>query len=80
MNTVQGPHFFGLHSDHLTRRADTIAHRHGARHINIIDASGEKRGWFECPRSWNPTFPEATAKAVLLDIEKIGGLEALKKR
>jgi hypothetical protein len=37
---------FGRHCSHLTARADEIAHRHGAWHINSTDLDGTRRGWF----------------------------------
>ena len=72
-------YFFGLHSGHLTKRADAIAKRHGAWHVNYTEPRGEKRGWFACHNCGNP-FDQATAAAVMADIAAVGGIEALTKR
>lgn len=70
-------YFFGLHAGHLTARADRIARRHGAWHVNYTEPRGERRGWFACPNRGNP-FDERTATAVMADIEAAGGIEALR--
>lgn len=72
-------HFFGLHTGHLTAKADQIAKKHGAWHINYTEPSGEKRGWFACRNRGNP-FDQATAAAVMADIEAAGGIEALTRK
>jgi hypothetical protein len=69
-------HFFGLHSGHLTAKADKIAAKHGAWHTNHTEPRGERRGWFSCPnRGW--PHDDQTAKAVLAEIDAMGGMEAL---
>jgi hypothetical protein len=72
-------YFFGLHRGHLTAEADRIARRHGAWHVNCIESDGRRRGWFSCPNRGAP-FDRATAKAVMADIERAGGIEALLHR
>lgn len=72
-------HFFGVHQGHLTTKADQIAKRHGAVHINYTEPRGEKRGWFACPNRGHP-FDQEVARAVLADIEAAGGFEALTKK
>lgn len=72
-------HFFGLHRGHLTARANQIAARHGAKHVNYTEPRGERRGWFCCERRGHP-FDGATAAAVMYDIDAAGGLDALRKR
>ena len=76
-------HFFGLHSGHLTKKADQIAEKHGAWHVNYDEFKGpgqiERRGWFACPNRGNP-FDGATAAAVMTDIEAAGGLDSMKKK
>ena len=68
---------FGLHGGHLSARADKIAQRHGARHINYTDpGSGMRCGWFTKPNQGDP-FDRATASAVMQDIVAAGGLDAL---
>lgn len=69
--------FFGGHRGHLTAKADRIARRHGANHINYTDATGERRGWFVADNRGSP-FDGRTADAVLADIEKAGGIDALR--
>ncbi len=68
---------FGLHDGHLTAKAQRIAKRHGADHINYTEPGGRRRGWFTSPNRGSP-FDQATAKAVLSDIEAAGGFDALK--
>lgn len=74
-------YFFGLHGGHLTAKADKIAKKHGAWHVNHEEFRGpgqvEKRGWFACPNRGNP-FDERTANAVMADIEAAGGIDALR--
>jgi hypothetical protein len=72
-------HFFGLHRGHLTAKADRIARKHGASHVNYTEPRGEKRWWFACRNRGEP-FDSSTAKAVLADIEAAGGFEALTKK
>lgn len=73
-------HFFGLHNGHLTARADKIAKRHDAWHVNFVDPCGNRpRGWFACPNLGEP-FDSDTAKAVMADIEQAGGIESLRKK
>lgn len=72
-------HFFGSHKGHLTARADRIAAKHVAAHCNYTEPRGERRGWFACRNRGEP-FDSATARAVLADIEKAGGIEALLMR
>ncbi|MCK9520333.1 MAG: hypothetical protein WC251_03830 [Candidatus Izemoplasmatales bacterium] len=71
-------HFFGLHKGHLTGKADRIAEKHNASHTNYTEPSGKKRGWFSCENLGEP-FDRNTEKAVMADIEKAGGLDALRK-
>jgi hypothetical protein len=70
---------FGLHSGHLTARADEIAKKHGADHTNYTEPRGEKRGWFSCDNRGEP-HNSATAKAVWADIDAAGGIDKLRKR
>jgi hypothetical protein len=70
-------HMFGLHSGHLTGKADKIAKRHGAWHTNYTEPRGQRRGWFSC-RNLGEPFDSAVAKAVLADIDHVGGLDALR--
>jgi hypothetical protein len=70
---------FGLHDGHLTAKAQAIAERHGADHINYTEPRGRKRGWFACRNSGSP-FDQATARAVLDDLEAAGGFDTLRKR
>lgn len=69
-------YMFGLHSGHLTAKADKIAERHGAWHVNHTEPRGERRGWFACPNRGRP-FDQAIADAVWADIEAAGGLDVL---
>ena len=71
-------HHFGLHSGHLSVKADKIARRHGADHTNYTEPHGERRGWFSCPNLGAP-FDAAVAEAVLSDIAAAGGFDRLKK-
>jgi len=66
--------FFGVHRGHLTAKADRIARRHGA---SYTDATGERRGWFVADNRGSP-FDQRVADAVLADIEKAGGIDALR--
>jgi hypothetical protein len=68
---------FGYHSGHLTARADKIAKRHGAGHINYTEPDGRRRGWFACDNRGMP-FDHRTADAVMADIEAAGGIDALR--
>lgn len=73
-------YFFGLHAGHLTARADKIAKRHGAWHVNYTDpGTGQRRGWFGCHNRGAP-FDGATARAVMTDIKTAGGFDALRHR
>jgi hypothetical protein len=67
---------FGVHNGHLTARADTIARRHGAWHVNYTEPRGRRRGWFGAPNLGSP-FDGAVARAVWADIDAAGGLDAL---
>jgi hypothetical protein len=69
---------FGLHFGHLIDRADRIAKSRGARHVNYTEPNGERRGWFVCPNLGTP-FDQERADQVLADIERIGGIEALRE-
>lgn len=69
---------FGLHSGHLTARANTIAKRHGAWHVNYTEPRGERRGWFACPNRGAP-FDGDIARAVMADIDQVG-LDALRHK
>lgn len=71
-------YFFGLHYGHLNRKADQIAQRHGAVHVNHTEPRGERRGWFEC-RNRGAPFDQATADAVFAEIARIGGLDAIRR-
>ena len=71
-------YFFGLHSGHLIRKADRIAEKHDAWHVNFTEPRGEKRGWFCCLNQGSP-FDEQTADAVMEDVQKAGGIDALKE-
>jgi hypothetical protein len=69
--------FFGLHRGHLTAKADKIARRHGASHINYTEATGERRGWFVTDNRGSP-FDQRVADAVLADIARAGGIDAMR--
>jgi hypothetical protein len=69
-------YLFGLHAKHLSAVADQIATRHGAWHVNYRDSGGERRGWFACP-NLGPAFYEVIARAVMADVDRAGGIEAL---
>ena len=71
-------HIFGLHKGHLRSKADEIAKRHGAWHINFTEPRGEKRGWFACPNR-GTAFDQATANDVLAAIDAAGGLNAMRR-
>ena len=71
-------YIFGLHTGHLTAKADDIADQHGAMHINYTEPRGEKRGWFTCPNLGSP-FDQATKAAVMGAIDAAGGIEAFRK-
>jgi len=68
---------FGLHAGHLRAQADRIAKRHGAMQVNHTEPGGRRRGWFECPNRGEP-FDGRTAAAVMADIDKVGGIDALR--
>lgn len=71
-------HFFGLHAGHLSKRADDIAGKHGAWHVNYTDpGTGERRGWFATHNRGNP-FDRDTANAVMSAIDAVGGIDALR--
>jgi hypothetical protein len=70
---------FGRHRSHLTARADEIARRHGAWHINATDLDGTRRGWFECPDR-GPETNADVVRDVLTDVEVAGGFEKLRRR
>lgn len=72
-------YYFGVHKGHLTAKADAIAKRHDARHVNYTEPDGRRRGWFECRNLGNP-FDQRTAAAVLGDIDAAGGVAKLTKR
>lgn len=72
-------YLFGLHSGHLTARADHIARKHGACHVNYTEPNGRQRGWFACANRGSP-FDEATAAAVWKDVEAAGGFDGLRRR
>ena len=75
-----GEYFFGVHRGHLTRKADRIAAKHGAGHENTVDAStGLRSGSFFCTNRGDP-FNGQTERAVMADIERAGGIEALLHR
>ncbi len=61
--------YFGLHRGHLTARADQIAKRYGAWHVNWTEPNGEKRGWFGCQNY--SRFEQRTAEKVLAAIEVV---------
>lgn len=69
-------HYFGLHRGHLTARADQIARRYGAWHVNWTEPTGEKRGWFGYQS--HSRFDQRTAEKVLAAIDAAGGFEALR--
>lgn len=72
-------YFFGPHTGHLTKRADQIAKRHGAVHVNYTDPDGRKRGWFACRNRGTP-FDQNTESAVMRDIDAAGGIDRLAKK
>jgi hypothetical protein len=67
---------FGEHDGHLHMRADQIARKYGAAHVNYIEADGRRRGWFSCPDRGSP-LNENCATTVLTAIERAGGFAAL---
>lgn len=71
--------FFGLHSDHLNTKADEIARRHGADHINYTEPDGRKRGWFACDNRGEP-FNSRIAELVMADIDAAGGFDSLRRK
>ena len=72
-----GTFCFGSHRGHLKAKADKIAARHNADHINYTDpGTGERRGWFSCANLGSP-FDGQTAAAVMAEIDKAGGIESL---
>lgn len=72
-------YFFGLHDGHLRAAADKIAKKHGAEHVNFTEPTGRERGWFAGPNRGEP-FDSLLASVVMADIDKAGGVEALRKR
>lgn len=72
-------YFFGLHSGHLKAAADRIAKKHGVEHVNFTEPTGNKRGWFVGPNRGEP-FNSRLAAAVMADIDKAGGVAALRKK
>ncbi len=74
-----GEYFFGLHDGHLKAVADKIAKKHGAEHVNFTEPTGRERGWFAGPNRGEP-FDSRLASIVMADIDKAGGIEALRKR
>ena len=70
---------FGLHNGHLKAVADKIAKKHGAEHVNFTEPTGRERGWFAGPNRGEP-FDSRLASVVMADIDKAGGVEALRKR
>lgn len=74
-----GEYMFGLHAGHLTAKADKIAERYGAWHVNYTEPRGQRRGWFACPNRGSP-FDQAVGNAVMDDIERVGGLDALRHK
>src|ERR1700730_9203525 len=71
-------YLFGVHYGHLTAPADLIAGRHGAWHVNYTDPHGQRRGWFACPNR-GAQFDQAIARAVMADIDRVGGIESLRR-
>lgn len=67
---------FGVHRGHLKSVADTIAHRHGAWHINTSNA-GNRLGWFECR---DDSSRRTVEHDVLADVEEAGGFEKLRRK
>ena len=74
-----GEYFFGLHNGHLKAVADKIAKKHGVEHVNFTEPTGRERGWFAGPNRGEP-FDSRLASVVMADIDKAGGIEALRKR
>jgi hypothetical protein len=72
-------YFFGLHQGHLNARADRIAKRFGAWHVNYTEPRGEKRGWFACRNRGEP-FDSGTARQVVAAIDAAGGIAVLRKK
>lgn len=70
---------FGAHDGHLSAVADRIAKRHGCVHVNYDDPTGTRRGWFAGPNRGFP-FDDQLAAAVRADIDRHGGLEALRTK
>lgn len=76
MSLGGGDYFFGLHSGHLVARADRIAKRLDAYHVNHTEPRGERRGWFACRNRGEP-FNSGKAREVMDAIERAGGIEGL---
>ncbi len=74
-----GVFLFGCHAGHLGAKADRIAHKHGAEHVNHTEPHGRRCGWFEAPNRGEP-FNGARANGVWRDIDKAGGLDALRHK
>ena len=75
-------YFFGLHSGHLTNRADKIARQVGGRdcgHVNYTEPRGEKRGWFYGPNQGAP-FDSDLARDVMAAIDAAGGIDGLRRK
>jgi hypothetical protein len=68
---------FGFHAGHLKARANAIAFKHGARHINYTDPV--RQGLFEC-EDRGEEHNRAVENAVLADVEAAGGFEGLRRR
>lgn len=69
-------YLFGCHDGHLVARADRIAAKHGAVHVNYTEPCGRRCGWFSCRNRGEP-FDGSVASAVERDIALAGGIEAL---
>lgn len=79
MMTDMSEFLFGTHNGHLNVKADRIARRHGAVHVNYTEPGGRKRGWFAAPNRGNPFDAELAAR-INAEIEAAGGIEALTRK
>ncbi len=62
-------YMFGLHYGHYPKRADKIARKYGAVHVNYTEPNGQKRGWFAGPNRGTP-FDQRMADAVFADLDR----------
>lgn len=68
---------FGFRRGHLLAKADKIARRYGAVHLNVVDG-GTRISWFEVENCY-PHVAAAREAKVWAAIDAAGGIEALEK-